>query len=46
VPQAVKSWILAVVASMFRARESHSEKTMTELEFIGGLLDDYRIKIV
>lgn len=46
VPQPVKNWIMAVAASMFRTRESHSDKTMTELEFIGGLLDDYRIKIV
>lgn len=46
VPQPVKNWIMAVAASMFRSRESHSDKTMTELEFIGGLLDDYRINIV
>lgn len=46
VPQPIKNWILAVAASMFRMRESHSEKPMTELEFIGGLLDDYRIGIV
>jgi len=46
VPQPVKNWIMAVAASMFRSRESHSDKSMTELEFIGGLLDDYRIKIV
>lgn len=46
VPQPIKNWIMAVAASMFRSRESHGEKPMTELEFIGGLLDDYRIKIV
>lgn len=46
IPQALKNWICAVAASMFRNRESHSEKPMSELEFIGGLLDQYRITIV
>ena len=46
IPQALKNWICAVAASMFRNRESHSEKPMSELEFIGGLLDQYRISIV
>lgn len=46
IPRALKNWICAVAASMFRNRESHSEKPMSELEFIGGLLDQYRISIV
>lgn len=46
VPPAIKQWIVAVASSLFRSRESHSDKTMNELEFIGGLLDEYRIQIL
>jgi uncharacterized phiE125 gp8 family phage protein len=46
VPSAVKQWIVANVASMYRAREAHSEKPMNELQFVCGLLDPYRITIV
>lgn len=46
VPQAIKNWIMAQAASMFRNRESHGEKAAHELQFLAGLIDDFRVGIV
>lgn len=42
VPEPIKLWIAAEAASMFRSRESQTDKQMTRLDFIDGLLDPFR----
>lgn len=42
VPEPIKLWIAMEAASMFRSRESQTDKQMVRLDFADGLLDPFR----
>jgi uncharacterized phiE125 gp8 family phage protein len=45
VPVAIKQWIAMMAATMYKVRESHSDKQMVSLGFVDGLLDPYRVTV-
>ncbi|MBF0185462.1 MAG: phage head-tail connector protein [Magnetococcales bacterium] len=43
VPSAIKQWIMWTVASAYKQREADAEKAVTQVSFMDGLLDPYRV---
>lgn len=46
VPLAIKQWISMMAATLYKVRETHSDKPMVSLGFVDGLLDPYRVTVV
>lgn len=43
VPEPIKQWMRAMVAAMYKDREAYSDAKSYKLEYLDGLLDEFRI---